>query len=58
MLKKKIIGLLISTGEELSISQISDLTNEKKEVLLIEANKLVKENKAYWNTEEKITPQQ
>jgi hypothetical protein len=58
MLKKKIIGLLISTGEELSISQISDLTNEKKEVLLIEANKLVKENKAYWNTKEKITPHQ
>lgn len=53
MLEKKVLGLLITTGEGLTIEYICSLTNEKKDVILKVANKLVKKNKAEWRETKK-----
>jgi len=45
MLEKKILGILISTGENLDIDYISSLVKQEKSVTLSILNKLVKENK-------------
>jgi hypothetical protein len=45
MLEKKILGILISTGESMDIDYISSLVNQEKELTLSILNKLKKEGK-------------
>jgi hypothetical protein len=45
MLEKKILGILISTGENLDLDYISRLTNTEKIVTLNILKKLIKDKK-------------
>ena len=48
MLKKKVIGIFLSTQESITIKDICSLTNEDKDVILSIVNTLIKENKIEW----------
>lgn len=51
MLEKKVLGIIKTLDEGFTIDYICALTNEEKSVILRIAEKLVKDNKAQWKTE-------
>jgi len=49
LLEKKILGVIVATGEDLTIAQIADYTKASEEDVLLAVNELIKANKIKWN---------
>jgi DNA-binding transcriptional regulator GbsR (MarR family) len=49
LLEKKILGIIVATGDDLTIAQIAEYTKTSEEDVLVAVNELVKANKIKWN---------
>ena len=49
LLSNKVLGIIITTQENLSISQLADYTRESEEDISEVVDELIKANKLEWN---------